>query len=72
LEDRGIRGEYIPAFALRTIHVGPGDLPAMRATFAKALAEIVSSLSIRNIGHFLQPLRSDPQIDRLHRKLFGW
>jgi pentatricopeptide repeat protein len=72
LEDRGIRGEYIPAFALMTIHVGLGDLPAIRATFARALAETVSPLSIRNIGHFMQPLRSDPQIDRLHRELFGW
>jgi adenylate cyclase len=71
-EDRGTRGEYIPAFAPMTIHVGLGDLPAIRATFAKALAETVSPLSIRNIGHFLQPFRSDPEIDRLHRELFGW
>jgi tetratricopeptide (TPR) repeat protein len=72
LEDRGTRGEYIPAFAPMTIHVGLGDLPAIRATFARALAETVSPLSIRAIGHFLQPLRSDAEIDRLHRQLFGW
>jgi hypothetical protein len=55
-----------------TIHVGLGDLPAIRATFAKALAETVSPLSIRAIGHLLQALRSDGEIDRLHCELFGW
>jgi hypothetical protein len=71
-EDLGIRGEYIPAIAPMTIHVGLADLPAIRATFAKALAETVSPLSMRAIGPFLQALRSDAEIDRLHWELFGW
>jgi len=34
MEDRGSRGEFVPAFAPLAIHVGLGDLPAMRRTLA--------------------------------------
>jgi pentatricopeptide repeat protein len=72
LEERGIHGEYIPAFAPMTIHIGLGDVPAIRATFAKALAENASPLSICTTSPFLEAMRSDAEIDRLHRELFGW
>jgi TolB-like protein/Tfp pilus assembly protein PilF len=72
LEDRSSRGEYIPAFARWTVYVGMGDLPAVRESFAKALAESTSPLSFCNCGHFVEAFRADPEYNRMHRGLFGW
>jgi TolB-like protein/Tfp pilus assembly protein PilF len=72
LDDRGTRGEYIPAFASLTINVGRGDVAAIRETFAKALTESVSPISLCNGGHFLKNFTTDPAIDRMHQQLFGW
>lgn len=72
LDDRGSRGEYIPAFASLTIYVGLGEATAIRETFAKALAESVSPISLCNCGQFLKQFQTDPEIDRMHRELFGW
>jgi hypothetical protein len=70
LEDRGGRGEYIPAFAALAIHVGQGDVSAMRRMLSKAVAEATHPLSLRaTTGPFLEAFRSDPEIDRL---LFGF
>jgi len=72
LEDRGSRGEYIPAFAPLGIYLGfgLGELPAVRVAFAKSLAETVSPNSITWFR--LEAFRTDPEIDRLHIELFGW
>ena len=73
LEDRGSRGEYIPAVALMTIYLGLRDLPGIRGELSKAIAEMVAPLTVRVInGRFLENFRSDPEVDRLHRELFGW
>ena len=72
LEDRGNRGEYIPAFASLSIYIGLGEVPAIRETIARALVETVSPLSLCNVGQFLERLRIDPEIDRMHRELYGW
>jgi adenylate cyclase len=72
LDDRGSRGEYIPAFASLTINVGLGDVAAIRETFAKSLTESVSPISLCNGSHFLKNFQTDPEIDRMHRQLFGW
>jgi hypothetical protein len=72
LDERGRRGEYIPAFASLTIHVGLADVAAIRETFAKTLAETVSPISLCNGGIFLKSFQTDPEIDRMHRQLFGW
>jgi len=73
LEDRGSRGEYVPSFAPFAIHLGLGDLPAIRRTLASAIEEGAAPLTIRvTCGQFLEEFRSDLQIDRLHLELFGW
>ena len=70
LEDRGGRGEYIPAFAPLAIWVGQGDVPAIRRMLTQALAETTPPFSLRvSLGPFLDAFRSDPEIDRL---LFGF
>jgi tetratricopeptide (TPR) repeat protein len=73
LEDRGSRGEYIPAFALLCISVGLADLQAVSRMLAKAIAEDAPPVTIRvTCGHFLEELRSDAEIRRLHSELYGW
>ncbi len=73
LEDRGSRGEYIPAFAPLSINVGLADLSAVRRTLAKAIAEAAAPLAIRLTGgHFLEELRSDPEVRKLYFELYGW
>jgi len=73
LEDRGSRGEYIPGCAPLAIYVGQNDLPAIRQALAKAIAEATPPLTLRvTMGQFLEALRSDPEIRRLHFELYGW
>jgi TolB-like protein/Tfp pilus assembly protein PilF len=72
LDDRGSRGEYIPAFASLTINLGLRDVAGIRESFAKALSESVSPISLCNGGNFLKDFQIDPEIDRMHRQLFGW
>jgi serine/threonine protein kinase len=72
LEDRGSRGEYIPAFAPLTVITGLGDLPAIRQALSATVAETAPPLTLRaTAGHFLEALRSDPEIDRLLLELYG-
>jgi serine/threonine protein kinase/tetratricopeptide (TPR) repeat protein len=73
LEERGSRGEYIPAFSLLSIHTGLGDLPAMRQALAAALAECTPPLTIRATGgHLLEGFRSDPEINRMLLDVYGY
>jgi serine/threonine protein kinase/Tfp pilus assembly protein PilF len=74
LEDRGSRGEYIPAFASLSIHVGLGDVPAMRQSLAAAVAEATPPITFRanSGGRFLDEYRSDPEINRLLVELYGY
>ncbi|MGC2636493.1 MAG: protein kinase [Acidobacteriaceae bacterium] len=72
LEERSSRGEYVPAFSLFNIYMGLKDIPAMQATLARAIAERVAPLSLVLVGLHLDEARSDPEIDRMHRELFGW
>jgi tetratricopeptide (TPR) repeat protein len=72
LEDRGGRGEYIPAFAPLAIHVGQGDVVAIRRTLSRALAEATPPFSLRaSTEPFLEAFRSDPEIDRLLVQIYG-
>jgi adenylate cyclase len=73
LEDRGARGEYIPAFAPLTVYVGLADVPAIRSALSKLIAGSPQQYTVRIIcSPFLEAFRSDPEIDRLHTELFGW
>jgi len=71
IEDRGARGEYIPPHATLPILVGLGDLPGIRAAFAKCIAEITSPISFHPCRYFLDAFRTDPEIHRLHVEMFG-
>lgn len=73
LEDRRSRGEYVPAFSPLAIHLGQGDVPAIRGSLASAVKESAPPVTLRvTCGQFLEDFRSDPEIDRLHRDLFAW
>ncbi len=72
LEERGSRGEYVPAFTRLAIFTGLGDIPAIRQALAAAMAESAPPLSIlANAGYFLAEFRSDPEINRLLFELYG-
>ena len=73
LDDRASRGEYIPALTRTSIHVGCSDVPAIRQALAKAIEEGAAPLSVVGAGYLLlTKFRYDPEIDRMHRQLFGW
>jgi tetratricopeptide (TPR) repeat protein len=74
LEDRGSRGEYVPAFALLTILIGLGDVAMIRRGLAAAMAEPTPPLSLRANGGglLLDELRTDSKIDRLLFELYGY
>jgi tetratricopeptide (TPR) repeat protein len=73
LEDRGRRGEYVPAFAHLTILIGLGDVPMIRKALAAAMAEPTPPLSLRaQSGLLLDEHRTDPEIDRMLRELCGY
>jgi hypothetical protein len=55
------------------IYVGLGDLAGIRAALSKSLSEPISPFTIElNCGYHLKAFRTDPDIDRMHRELFGW
>ncbi|MGD0480604.1 MAG: protein kinase [Terracidiphilus sp.] len=73
LEDRGSRGEFIPAFSLLSICAGWDDIPAIRQALASAQAESTPAFSLTATSAlFLDKLRSDPEINRMLVEIFGY
>jgi TolB-like protein/Tfp pilus assembly protein PilF len=73
LEDRAVRGEFSVGIARLVLELGSNDHPRVRAAFTAALAEGAGAYHIKvACGPFIEPYRSDPEVDRLHRKLYGW
>jgi len=73
LEGRSSRGEYVPAFATLAIHIGQGELPAIRTALSKVLEEDTPPWSLlATSGQFLQAFRYDPDIDRMLFEYYGW
>ncbi len=73
LEDRGSRGEFIPAFSILSIFAGWGDIPAIRQALACAQAESTPAFSLTATSAlFLDKLRSDPEINRMLTEIFGY
>jgi serine/threonine-protein kinase len=73
LEDRGSRGEFVPAFSLLDIYVGLGNIPAVRETLARAQAESTPAFDLAATSAlFLDELRSDPEISRMLVEMFGY
>ena len=72
LADRASRGEFVPEFASLFTYVGLGDVPATRRSLAKAIEESVPPLTLKlTCGQFLQPFRTDPEINRMLSGLYG-
>ena len=73
LEDRGSRGEFIPAFSILSIFAGWGDILAIRQALASAQAESTPAFSLTATSAlFLDKLRSDPEINRMLTEIFGY
>ena len=71
LDERASRGEFVPAFTKLAIHVGLGDLPAVRRELAAVVDELTPPFSIRaTAGTHLDALTNDPEIARLYKALY--
>ena len=73
LEDRGSRGEFVPAFAPLSIYVGLGDNPAILEALSRTLAESTPAFDLAlTCAPFLDEFRSDPEINRMLVEMFGY
>jgi pentatricopeptide repeat protein len=73
LEERGLRGEYVPVNTMLPIHASLGDIPAMRRGLARTLADSTPAFSLSLVGGFLlHEFRTDPEIDRMFVELYGY
>jgi eukaryotic-like serine/threonine-protein kinase len=73
LEDRAARGEFSVGIARLALELGSNDCERVRAAFTTALADGAGAYHIKvACGPFIEPYRSDPEVDRVHRKLYGW
>jgi serine/threonine-protein kinase len=73
LEDRGSRGEYVPAFSQLDIYVGLRDMKAARKALARAQEESTPAFDLAaTSAFFLDELRSDPEINRMLVEMFGY
>jgi TolB-like protein/Tfp pilus assembly protein PilF len=74
LDERGSRGEHVPPCAPLAIHVGLGDILAVRDGLRMVATRAAQQCIVRTaLGPFLSgTLRTDPEIDRAHIELFGW
>jgi len=66
LDDRGSRGEYVPAFSRLGIQVGLGDVEGVRRELTACVSEVTPPFSFRvTSGVFLDRYRTDPEVARL-------
>ncbi len=73
LEERRARGEFIPAAYLLNIYAATGDIAAIRRTLAEAIAEATPVFIMRlDSFNFVDPFRSDPEINRMLVELHGY
>lgn len=73
LDERGSRGEYVPAFTFLSIHAGLDDVPAIRDALAKVVAESTPPFGpLLTSVVFLGKFRDDPEIRRLLLEVYGW
>jgi len=73
LADHAARGETRTLIAQLAIAIGSNDRKGIRTAFAAVAEDAPQIYQIQlACGPFLQPYRSDPEVDRLHRRLYGW
>ena len=71
LEDRRLRGEYIPRACDVIISVGRSDVPALRRALQACVAEQTCWLTVRmGPGPSLETFRSDPEVDILMNDIY--
>lgn len=70
-DERERLGKFIPAFARFFVSLGLGDIAMVRTSFARAIEERTPPLTLTLVPG-IQNFRTDPEIDRMHRKFFGW
>ena len=73
LEDRGSRGEFVPASTILATHASLGEIGAIRKTLTLTLAESTPAFTPFLTGaSSLDEFRSDPEINRMLVQLFGY
>jgi TolB-like protein/Tfp pilus assembly protein PilF len=73
LEDRAAQGECSIAIAQLSLELGSDDRDRVRAALTAAVAEGAQGYHIKiACGPFIEPYRNDPEVDQLHRGLYGW
>jgi serine/threonine protein kinase/Tfp pilus assembly protein PilF len=73
LEERRARGEFIPAAYFLNIYAATGDIPAIRRTLAEAIAQTTAVFTMRVDSYsFVEPFRSDTEINRMLVELLGY
>jgi len=71
LEDRRLRGEYIPRACDVILTVGRSDVPGLRRALQACLAEQTCWLTVRmGPGPGLETFRSDPEVDALLDQIY--
>jgi hypothetical protein len=73
LEERCSRGEYVPAFSRLPAYTGLSDIPAIRRTLSRAVAESTPAFDYAaSCAKFLDEFRTDPEINRMLVEIFGY
>jgi serine/threonine-protein kinase len=73
LDERCDRGEYVPAFSRLGTCLGLGDLPAIRRTLSRAMAESTPAFDYAaSCASILDRYRTDPEINRMLVEIFGY
>jgi TolB-like protein len=73
LEERAMRGELSVGLARLVLMLGSNDCERVRAAFIAALADGAGAYHIKVAGGpYFGAYRCDPEVDRLHRQLYGW
>ena len=71
LEDRRVRGEYIPRACDVIIAVGKNDVPGLRRALQACIDERTTWLTVRmGPGPSLETFRSDPEVNRLLDQIY--
>jgi serine/threonine protein kinase len=72
LEERRIRGEFVPAMCFLSIHAGKGNIPEIRRSLSEAIAESCPAFTMRLTSYPMDSFRTDPEINRMLVELLGY
>jgi TolB-like protein/Tfp pilus assembly protein PilF len=73
LEDRAARGELSVPIGRFVLELGSTNARRVCAALTAALENGAGAYHIKvACGAFMDPYRSDPEFDRIHRRLYGW